>query len=175
MPVTNPAAQVIRELKARASPSERQQYRELRKRVVRADNALRCCAGESSRVQIEVLRVMNEVLGFMMNHRKGADLALVPAALVAAPAEQIGIGYSIVEVSAGAPLAVGAIALGLAAGLDFIAESKSAYETWNVLNTAIGQALARRKSSCYECLKKSLLGQSKTRHRIREKILRRIG
>lgn len=130
------------------------QITELRKRVVRADRALICCRSGEARMLQDVLRITNEVIGAIANASDDNDLALVPAPAL------IGLQTRLVAVSAGAPLAVGAIVLASGVQMRSWAEQLGALEALEFFSTAIGAATAQRKSSCYECIKKQVLSQS---------------
>lgn len=144
------------------------QIRELRKRVVRADRALICCRSGESRMLQDVLRITNEVIGAIANATDDNDLALVPAPAL------IGLQTRLVAVSAGAPLAVGAIVLASGVQMRSWAQQLGALEALEFFSTAIGAATAQRKSSCYECIKKQVLSQSADRKYATERLRRRV-
>lgn len=143
----------------------------MRKRVVRADEALRCCWNNEARLQMDVLRVLNEVIGFIENASSGTDLAFVP---FAASPSLVGLAGRLIAVEAGAPLAVGAVIIATGASLARVAETKVAYDVWGAMSTAVGQALSTRKSGCYTCLKNKILSQENRRERMVAKIQRRV-
>ena len=154
-----------------ASAEQVKQISELRKRVVRADRALTCCWNNEARLTQDVLRIMNEVIGFIENATSNTDLAFVP--LVGSPS-LVGLAGRLVAVEVGAPLAVGAVIVATGAQLVRVAETKTAYDVWGAMSTAIGQALSTRKSGCYDCLKKNVLTQSHPRKRETARIQRRL-
>lgn len=154
-----------------ASSEQQAQFKELRTHVVRADRALACCLNNEKRLEGDILRVLNEVIGFIENATADQDLAFVP--MVASPS-LIGLAGRLVVVEAGAPLAVGAVIIATGASLLRVAETKTAYEVWGVMSNAVGTALSTRKSSCYECLKKNTLSQKHPRKRVTEKIQKRL-
>lgn len=154
-----------------ASSEQIQQFRELRSKVIRGDRALACCLNNEKRLEGEILRILNEVIGFIENATPGQDLAFVP--LVASPS-LIGLAGRLVVVEAGAPLAVGAVIVATGASLLRVAETKVAYEVWGAMSTAIGTALSTRKSGCYDCMKRQVLSQKHPRQRMVAKIQRRL-
>lgn len=147
----------------------REQLLEFRTKVVRADQALRCCRSAESRMQIDVLGAINQVIGFVANAQEGMDLALVPAPAL------VGLQTRLVSVAAGGPLAVGAVVLAGSSTLMRLATQTATLDVLDLVNTVVGQTLSNRKTHCYECLKKSLLNQKNPRHRETDKILRRVG
>lgn len=156
---------------AQTSSDQTSQLLELRKRVVRADDALRCCWNNEKRLEGEVLRILNEVIGFIENASAGVDLAFVP---FAASPSLVGMAGRLIAVEAGAPLAVGAVIVATGASLLRVAETKVAYDVWGAMSTAVGQALSTRKSGCYQCLKNKILSQENKRQRMTAKIQRRL-
>lgn len=148
------------------SPDEiSQQLSELSGKVIKADRALRCCRNESSRLQMDVLRAINQVIAFIAAADDTLNLAFVPFAT--APA--IGLQGQFVGVSAtasaAASLAVGSVVI--LSGIQAASWSKTlgALEALDFINTAIGTALGERKTSCYECIKRNVLPQDSTRKR----------
>jgi len=150
---------------AETTSEVQEQLRELAGRVVKADRALRCCRNAESRVQIDILRSINQVIAFIAAADDTLDLAFVPFA--AAPA--LGLQGQFVGVSATATaagtLAAGAIVL--LSGIQAASWSKTlgALEALDFVNKAVGTALSERRSSCYECLKRNVLPQSSERKR----------
>lgn len=120
---------------------------------------------------MDVLRVLNEVIGFIENASSGTDLAFVP---FAASPSLVGLAGRLIAVEAGAPLAVGAVIIATGASLARVAETKVAYDVWGAMSTAVGQALSTRKSGCYTCLKNKILSQENRRERMVAKIQRRV-
>lgn len=142
-----------------------EQLRELGGKVVKGDRALRCCKNAESRVQMDVLRAINQVIAFIAAADDTLDLAFVPFA--AAPA--LGLQGQFVGVSASAA-AAGTLAAGsvvLLTGIQAASWSKTlgALEALDFVNKAVGTAFAERRSSCYQCLKKNVLPQSSARKR----------
>lgn len=141
------------------------QLEELGGKVVKADRALRCCRNAESRVQMDILRAMNQVIAFIAAADDTLDLAFVPFA--AAPA--LGLQGQFVGVSAAAT-AAGTLAAGtivLLTGIQAASWSKTlgALEALDFVNKAVGTAFSERKSSCYECLKRNVLPQDSRRKR----------
>lgn len=151
----------------------RDQLVELRQRVIRADDALRCCANQERRLEGEILRIINETIGIVANAEEGAQLGLVsvPGA--------IGLQTRIISIPATAagsavpPLVLGAVILSTGLDLFRLAQTQGALEFGDLISRAIGQSLSRRKSGCYECIKNKVLSQAAPRQRVTTKILRR--
>jgi len=146
------------------TPSEiEKQLGELAGRVIKADRALRCCRSAESRVQIDILRAINQVIAFVAAADDTLDLAFVPFAT--APALGLQGQFVGVEVAGAGALAAGAVVL--LTGIQAASWSKSlgTLEALSFVNDAIGKALSERRSSCYECIKRNVLPQDSTRKR----------
>lgn len=147
------------------------QLSELGGRVIKSDRALRCCRSAESRVQIDILRAINQVIAFIAAADDTLNLAFVP--FVTAPA--VGLQGQFVGVSASATTtatagAAASLALGsiiILSGIQAASWSKTlgALEALDFINTAIGTALGERRSSCYDCIKRNSLPQTSGRKR----------
>lgn len=150
------------------------EYQELRKRVIRADNALRCCSSAEKRVAMEALSIVNSVLQAYLEaseQKKGYVLALAPWV----SAGQVSTGLQRVIWITGAEAAtLGLVVLGAAAELADIAKQTGALEAAEMVARVVGTMTETRVSSCYECMKRSVLSQSHPRHREKTKINRRL-
>lgn len=153
---------------------------DLRKFVIKGDRALACCKSAESAVQLDITKIIGQYLAAVLaitsgNVARNSVLALVPGAplgriLVGIP-DKIFAGLSRTAL-------VGSVIILEAAVVASIATSTGALEAASGLATAIGQMLSDRadkQNRCFDCMSKNVLSQSARRHRVRTKILKRIG
>lgn len=153
---------------------DRKDLTDLRGKLVRADDALRCCRNQEKRLEGEILRIINEVIGIAANATGEEDLALVPFPAAVGLTTKLQAVPKTAAAGAAAPLVLGAVVLSTAFDLLRVAQTQAALEFGDMISRAIGQSLSRRRSSCYECLKNKTLPQNAPRQRQVAKILRRL-
>lgn len=147
----------------------------LEKRVVKGSDALRCCEINGITTLGRVQSLLNDILAGIQNPPRGSALALVPGVGVPGLLRAIQVGEAVATGAAGAALGVVVILLP-AVELYALSQTKGAYETLSLVGNAVGalQRAARDSTDCPKCLEDRVLSQAKHRHRMLDKLLRRV-
>lgn len=150
---------------------------ELRGKLIRADDALRCCHSSESKIQGRTTKIIGQYLQAVLAAKLGEAIAFVPAAgfgrIVVVTEAQAG------QIAAGSRLAGGALTGAIIIlGAQFVADIAGQTATLEAiagLGNAIGQDLDKQtEDSCYECMRKKILSQSRPRQWQSGRIYRRI-
>lgn len=158
------------------SQVERQaRKRELEKRVVRASDAYQCCLNAETRTIGYVTELISGFIsGILEAGSSGSALAL------AVPGTGIGVGRLVLTSEAvfTGPRAATGLGLVVVVGaeiLRILATETAALEAATGMAVAIGTGLQEREGDpCYDCVKRSLMSQSRPRVTVRETIRRRV-
>ncbi len=156
--------------------STREQFLELRKRVIRADNALRCCGRAGAQVALDAVRIANEVLTALLQGGEHPDEALVLAPMgLADVLKEVETTQTVqwVRDLPGA-IGIGAVLFTSGAELAAIANQTGALDAASAVARAIGTLTSTRKTGCYECIKAACLSQKHPRLSMTTKIRKRL-
>jgi len=140
----------------------------LRKRVLKASDALKCCNQQNMRAIGKVSALISDLVSALNGADGDNSLALVPVAgapwllraLTLSPAEIAGLSIP----SAGT---VGVGVTVLLTGVEFlsVAQATGVYEALALISNAIGTLQRLKTDECADCVERSVLSQSHTRKR----------
>ena len=146
----------------------------LRKRVIRADRALICCAQNALGVVGRFTTLLNDMENVMDGaarefHGEGMGFVRTPEGPRIAPLDPrtmqpVGVGRAIGIV----------IVLAVAERLLNWAQTKAAWDILDTIGTIVGKLLDDQPNSCYQCTVSQLLFAGKQRLRIRRNVNTRV-
>lgn len=152
----------------------------LSQRVIRADDAVRCCESGYIRASVDAANMVAEFLEALLSEDEGEGLALVaPGVILPGLLEAPATNPRIIKIPSGSGLSrglgVGAVLLVSATSLARIARQTGALEATSAILEALVQVRTKAgaKENCEKCVRSKILSQENLRHYEFTKVRRR--